>query len=89
MFKTTKKSIQWGEETLTLETGKIARQADGCVIATYGETSVMAAMTNKMIEIIAVILIRPSLVNSFNSLRIMCTILTYIFEIHDIQVDGF
>jgi polyribonucleotide nucleotidyltransferase len=45
MFKITKKSIQWGEETLTLETGKIARQADGCVIATYGETSVMAAVT--------------------------------------------
>ena len=45
MFKMTKKSIQWGEETLTLETGKIARQADGCVIATYGETSVMAAVT--------------------------------------------
>ncbi|KAG1649653.1 Polyribonucleotide nucleotidyltransferase [Nymphon striatum] len=32
-------------KTLTLETGKIARQADGCVIATYGETSVMAAVT--------------------------------------------
>ena len=45
MFKMTKKSIQWGEETLTLETGKIARQADGGVIATYGETSVMAAVT--------------------------------------------
>ena len=45
MFKVTKKSIQWGEETLTLETGKIARQADGSVIATYGETSVMANVT--------------------------------------------
>jgi polyribonucleotide nucleotidyltransferase len=45
MFTETKKSIKWGEETLTLETGKIARQADGCVIATYGETSVMAAVT--------------------------------------------
>ncbi|TDT73014.1 polyribonucleotide nucleotidyltransferase [Litoreibacter halocynthiae] len=45
MFNVTKKSIEWGEETLTLETGKIARQADGCVIATYGETSVMAAVT--------------------------------------------
>ncbi|MEP3348145.1 MAG: polyribonucleotide nucleotidyltransferase [Litoreibacter sp.] len=45
MFTETKKSIEWGEETLTLETGKIARQADGCVIATYGETSVMAAVT--------------------------------------------
>ncbi len=45
MFNVTKKSIEWGEETLTLESGKIARQADGCVIATYGETSVMAAVT--------------------------------------------
>lgn len=45
MFNVTKKSIQWGEETLTLETGKIARQADGSVIATYGETSVMANVT--------------------------------------------
>ena len=45
MFKVTKKSIQWGEETLTLETGKVARQADGSVIATMGETSVMANVT--------------------------------------------
>ncbi|KAA9006022.1 polyribonucleotide nucleotidyltransferase [Histidinibacterium aquaticum] len=45
MFDVTKKSIQWGEETLTLETGKVARQADGSVIATYGETSVMANVT--------------------------------------------
>ncbi|MBT8411320.1 MAG: polyribonucleotide nucleotidyltransferase [Octadecabacter sp.] len=45
MFKEVKKSIQWGEETLTLETGKIARQADASVIATYGETSVMANVT--------------------------------------------
>ena len=42
MFNEVKKSIQWGEEELTLETGKVARQADGSVIATYGETSVMA-----------------------------------------------
>ncbi|MBZ4020986.1 polyribonucleotide nucleotidyltransferase [Rhodobacter sp. TJ_12] len=45
MFNMTKKSIQWGEETLTLETGKVARQADGSVIATLGETSVMANVT--------------------------------------------
>ena len=45
MFNEVKKSIQWGEETLTLETGKVARQADGSVIATYGETSVMANVT--------------------------------------------
>ena len=45
MFNLTKKSMQWGEETLTLETGKVARQADGSVIATLGETSVMANVT--------------------------------------------
>ena len=45
MFDVTKKSMQWGEETLTLETGKVARQADGTVIATLGETSVMANVT--------------------------------------------
>ncbi|MDH3263053.1 MAG: polyribonucleotide nucleotidyltransferase [Paracoccaceae bacterium] len=45
MFKVTTKSIQWGDETLTLETGKVARQADGSVVATLGETSVMAAVT--------------------------------------------
>jgi polyribonucleotide nucleotidyltransferase len=45
MFNVTKKSIQWGNETLTLESGKIARQADGSVIATLGETQVMANVT--------------------------------------------
>src|SRR5690606_34210496 len=45
MFNVTTKSIQWGQETLTLETGKIARQADGSVVATLGETSVMANVT--------------------------------------------
>ncbi|MEV8467913.1 polyribonucleotide nucleotidyltransferase [Fluviibacterium sp. DFM31] len=45
MFDVKTKSMQWGEETLTLETGKVARQADGSVIATLGETSVMANVT--------------------------------------------
>ncbi|MCX7287171.1 MAG: polyribonucleotide nucleotidyltransferase [Rhodobacterales bacterium] len=45
MFNVTKKSIQWGRETLSLETGKVARQADGSVIATLGETQVMANVT--------------------------------------------
>lgn len=45
MFNITRKSIQWGEEELTLESGKVARQADGSVIATLGETSVMANVT--------------------------------------------
>ena len=44
MFDVVKKSIEWGGDTLTLETGKIARQADSTVIATYGETSVLAAV---------------------------------------------
>jgi len=44
MFNEVKKSIEWGGETLTLETGKVARQADATVIATLGETSVMCAV---------------------------------------------
>ena len=45
MFELIKRQIQWGNETLTLETGKVARQADGSVLATLGETSVLAAVT--------------------------------------------
>jgi polyribonucleotide nucleotidyltransferase len=44
MFKTVTKSIEWGHDTLTLETGKVARQADAAVVATYGETSVLATV---------------------------------------------
>ncbi len=45
MFNEVKKTMQWGEETLTLESGRVARQADGSVIATLGETTVMANVT--------------------------------------------
>ena len=45
MFNITKKSIQWGGRTLTLETGRIARQADGAVLVTYGETVVLCTAT--------------------------------------------
>jgi polyribonucleotide nucleotidyltransferase len=45
MFNITKKSIEWAGRTLTLETGRVARQADGAVLATYGETTVLAAVT--------------------------------------------
>ena len=41
MFEVFKKEIEWGGRTLTLETGKIARQADGAVMATLGETTVL------------------------------------------------
>ena len=44
MFNEIKKTIEWGHDKLTLETGKIARQADSTVMATYGETVVMAAV---------------------------------------------
>ena len=45
MFDIKKVSIEWGGKTLTLETGKVARQADGAVIATLGETVVLCAVT--------------------------------------------
>ncbi|MBN9583954.1 MAG: polyribonucleotide nucleotidyltransferase [Afipia sp.] len=44
MFKTHSVEIDWGGRPLKLETGKIARQADGAVIATYGETIVLATV---------------------------------------------
>ena len=44
MFNEHKESFEWGGRTLTLETGKIARQADGSVLATYGETIVLATV---------------------------------------------
>ncbi len=45
MFNIAKQSIEWGGRTLTLETGRVARQADGAVLATYGETVVLCAVT--------------------------------------------
>ena len=44
MFTTFKKEMIWGGKKLSIETGKIARQADGAVIVTYGETVVHAAV---------------------------------------------
>jgi len=44
MFNVVRKSIEWGHDTLTLETGRIARQADAAVVATYGETTVLATV---------------------------------------------
>jgi len=45
MFNVYRKEIDFAGQTLVLETGKIARQADGCVIATLGGTSVLCAVT--------------------------------------------
>src|SRR5262249_35406958 len=44
MFDINRVELDWGGRKLTLETGKVARQADGAVIATYGETTVLAAV---------------------------------------------
>ncbi|WP_298018009.1 polyribonucleotide nucleotidyltransferase [uncultured Parasphingopyxis sp.] len=45
MFDVKKVETQWGGETLTLETGKVARQADGAVLAQLGDTVVLCAVT--------------------------------------------
>ncbi len=47
MFNVTKKSIQFGANTLTLETGEISRQADSAVLVSYGDTVVLVAVTSK------------------------------------------
>ena len=44
MFKISKEEVVLGEKKLTLETGKIARQADGAIIATWGETVVISTV---------------------------------------------
>jgi polyribonucleotide nucleotidyltransferase len=42
-----KKTVQYGQHTLSLETGKIARQAGGAVIASLGETAVLVTVVGK------------------------------------------
>ena len=42
MFDIDVEEIEWGGKKLRLETGRLARQADGAVLATYGETTVLA-----------------------------------------------
>ncbi|MGA7327162.1 MAG: polyribonucleotide nucleotidyltransferase, partial [Rhodomicrobium sp.] len=44
MFEIYREEVEWGGRTLRLETGRVARQADGAVIAQYGETSVLATV---------------------------------------------
>ena len=42
MFDIVREEIEWGGRPLIIETGKVARQADGAVMVTYGETTVLA-----------------------------------------------
>ena len=44
MFDVVRKEMMWGGRKLVLETGKIARQADGAVVATYGDTVVLCTV---------------------------------------------
>ena len=46
MFNQHSVEIEWAGRPLKLETGKVARQADGAVIATYGETMVLATVVS-------------------------------------------
>ena len=60
MFETQRVEIEWGGRKLSLETGRMARQADAAVLAQYGETSVLATVVaEKMLRV-------PS---AFNSTR--------------------
>ncbi len=43
-FKVCRKEMEWGGRKLVLETGKVARQAEGAVLVTYGETEVLATV---------------------------------------------
>src|SRR5579884_3332457 len=46
MFEIHREEIEWEGRKLVLETGKIARQADGAVLAAYGETTVLATVVS-------------------------------------------
>jgi polyribonucleotide nucleotidyltransferase len=49
MFNIDVEEIEWGGRTLRLETGRLARQADGAVLATYGETTVLATVVSERV----------------------------------------
>ncbi|MGE3226159.1 MAG: polyribonucleotide nucleotidyltransferase [Parvibaculaceae bacterium] len=50
MFAIDVEEIEWGGKKLRLETGRMARQADGAVLATYGETTVLATAVAARVE---------------------------------------
>ena len=47
MFDITRREVMWGGRKLVLETGRIARQADGAVLASYGETAVLCTVVGQ------------------------------------------
>jgi polyribonucleotide nucleotidyltransferase len=44
MFDIQREELEWNGRTLVLETGRVARQADGAVVASYGDTTVLATV---------------------------------------------
>src|SRR3954454_23181032 len=46
MFTIYREELEWAGRKLTLETGRVARQADGAVLASYGETTVLATIVS-------------------------------------------
>lgn len=47
MFDITRKCVEWGDRPLVIESGKIARQADGAVVVDYGGTSVLSTVVSQ------------------------------------------
>jgi polyribonucleotide nucleotidyltransferase len=47
MFNPVRKTFQYGGQTVTLETGKIARQATGAVVVTMGDTQILATVVGR------------------------------------------
>ncbi|ACZ49327.1 polynucleotide phosphorylase/polyadenylase [Anaplasma centrale str. Israel] len=47
MFDITRKCVEWGDRLLVIESGKIARQADGAVVVDYGGTSVLSTVVSQ------------------------------------------
>ena len=50
MFNIDVEELDWGGKRLRLETGRMARQADGAVLVTYGETTVLATAVAARVE---------------------------------------
>src|SRR6516225_6445713 len=59
MFDIHRVQLDWGGRKLVLETGRIARQADGAVVATYGETKVLATVVAAKETLVSRLIDRP------------------------------
>ncbi len=50
MFEIHRKEIEWGGRTLTMDSGRVARQADGAVLVGYGDTQVLCTVVGVSVE---------------------------------------